>query len=156
MDFLNEFNKIMDESAYFSVLFLLSFLLLLPLLLFNIIFIRRIRKEEEKKRNLQLQHKKKVLKTSIVTQEKERKRIASDLHDHLIAQLHRAKLINRNTAVNEVLSESIAVARHISHDLSPPLLTQTSVKELFVDFLKPFQEKYINNYLVSFKQRRIY
>ncbi|QMU64081.1 MAG: histidine kinase [Flavobacteriaceae bacterium] len=84
-----------------------------------------------------------MLQISIIIQERERKRIASDLHDHLIAQLHRTKLINLDSSINGMLKKSIAMARYISHDLSPPLLAKTSVTSLFEDFLNPFREKYV-------------
>jgi signal transduction histidine kinase len=121
--------------------FLLIFLLLF-IYLFNKAYLKRIRKEEQKKAILQLNHQKELTTANILIQEKERQRIALDIHDNLISQLYRVKLLNNNISVNKILKKSIVTARTISHDLSPPLLTETSIKELFLDFLQPFQKAY--------------
>ena len=118
-------------------------LIILAFLFFYLkIFISRIKKEEHKKNELKLEYQKDLLKVSIEIQEKERQRIAMNLHDDIISQLNRVKLINNDPLINEMIKKSIFSARTISHDLSPPLLEQTSIGELILDFIQPYYRKY--------------
>lgn len=83
---------------------------------------------------LQLAYQRKLIETSILVQERERERIAADLHDALIGKLTTLRLQNQLTHKNNVidggLEESIAEARRISHDLSPPMLEFIELHEL--------------------------
>ena len=132
--------------THFLILFTGGVFLVVSLICFYILSIRsaikRIRIEEQKKQTLQLQHQTALLTNSVLTQEKERQRIAANLHDDVIAQLHRIQLLNQDTNLKPLLKESILVTRQISHDLSPPLLTATPMKELLLDFIHPFQKTY--------------
>lgn len=123
-----------------------ALVILLVLLFFLLLFIRsyiqKIRKTEEEKLQIVLKHQKQLLQNSIEIQEKERVRIAADLHDELIGQLHRIKLMNENATLNELLGKSISTARRISHDLAPPLLNQLSLNDLIGDFMQPLGTKY--------------
>ena len=131
------------------VLWLIIAVSFLSLLLVFIIFLSRmmfkkmlIRKTEEAK--IKLAHQQHLTNAVIKTQEKERKRIAADLHDALISKLtiiqikEQAKEENNETAA--LLSESIGIARGISHDLSPPLMEHTSLEELMEELLHPWKE----------------
>lgn len=101
-----------------------------------------MRKEEEERHQLALNHQKELSTATVEIQERERARIAGELHDDLIAQLYRIKLSNENSTINSMLIESIQKARNISHDLSPPMLEQVSFEIMLLDFLEPFQKKY--------------
>lgn len=105
-------------------------------------YIQRIRKEEEEKRRLQLAHQKKLLENTIASEEREKKRIAQSLHDDLLAQLYRVKLMNDNKEIASMLEQSMDQLRQISHELLPPLLAEISFEELMKDFLYPFKKKY--------------
>ncbi|MGH1336987.1 MAG: sensor histidine kinase [Aureispira sp.] len=98
-------------------------------------------------------HQKELLKNSIETQEKERKRIAENLHDDLISQLYRIKLMNDDAAINELVKKGITTTRTISHLLSPPLLEQTSFKELIIDFMVPYEKEYKVNFVINSEER---
>ena len=105
--------------------------------------IRRIRQEEQEKHEMELTYQKELLKTSIDTQEKERKRIAEELHDNVITQLYRIKLTNTEDQVlDEMLKDGITLTRTISHKLSPPFLEYKTVGMLIQEFIEP----YTNNY----------
>lgn len=95
---------------------------------------------------LEVEHQKKLLEVGLLAQEKERNRIASDLHDGLIGKLSvirmRAQLAKTPQDIEQMLGESIAEARRISHDLMPPLLEFSTVPELIERLLEPWQDKF--------------
>ncbi|WP_375560887.1 sensor histidine kinase [Bernardetia sp. OM2101] len=106
-------------------------------------YINRIRKEIQEKNFLVISHQKTLINSSIQILERERERISSDLHDDLIGQLYRIKLMNEDGKLNKLLAESISTARNISHDLTPPLIEESSLIELITDFIAPYKKKYI-------------
>jgi signal transduction histidine kinase len=120
----------------------LLMVLLFSLLLFIRIHVQRIRQEEAQKFQVQLEHQQALSTAMIEAQERERARLAGELHDGLVSQLYRVKLSNDNPKVNELLLRSIRNARALSHELSPPLLEQLSMEDLLLDYLAPFEKKY--------------
>lgn len=84
--------------------------------------------------NLQLAYQYKLIETSILVQERERERIAADLHDALIGKLTILRLSNqlkyKIDEIDAALDESIAEARRISHDLSPPMLGFMTLEDI--------------------------
>lgn len=121
--------------------------LLLGLLLFLFFFflrihLKRIKAAEEEKHRLEINHQKALASATVEIQERERARIAEELHDDLIAQLYRIKLSNFNPQINKMLKASIQKARGLSHDLSPPMIDQVNMETIFLDFIEPFRQKY--------------
>ncbi|SHJ62645.1 sensor histidine kinase [Aquimarina spongiae] len=118
-----------------------SLVLFSLLLLFIIIltkkYVTRIKREERQRANLKILHNEEMLQNSIEIQEKERIRIAADIHDELIGQLRRIQLMNNDDRLTEVLKNSIVTARRISHDLTPPLLEESTLGVLFENVLQP-------------------
>ncbi|MBE99978.1 sensor histidine kinase [Flavobacterium coralii] len=94
---------------------------------------------------MQLEHQKKLTETSLQAQEKERTRIASDLHDSLIGKLTVIRMKSQLglplTDIDSLLGESITDARRISHDLTPPLLEQTDIADLIENIIDPWRQK---------------
>ncbi len=92
-----------------------------------------------------LDHQKKLLETNLHAQEKERERIAADLHDSLIGKLTVVRMKSQLGAaaadVEEMLGESIAEARRISHDLTPPLIEFSTIDELIGNLISPWEQK---------------
>jgi two-component system NarL family sensor kinase len=97
-----------------------------------------------------LEHQKKLLETNLHAQEKERERIAADLHDSLIGKLTVVRMKSQLGAaaadVEEMLGESIAEARRISHDLTPPLIEFSTIEELISNLLDPWEQKLTIDY----------
>ncbi len=93
---------------------------------------------------LKLEHQKKLLENGILVQEQERTRIAADLHDSLIGKLTSLKLKHQldynSDEMDHLLGESIADARRISHDLSPPMLEFISLCELIDGIITPWKK----------------
>ncbi|KAF2519585.1 hypothetical protein E0W68_04370 [Flavobacterium salilacus subsp. salilacus] len=106
---------------------------------------KRMTEANLREARLQLEHQKKLLETNLQAQEKERMRIASDLHDSLIGKLTVIRMKSQvgvpATEIDIMLGEGIAEARRISHDLTPPLLEHTPLQELIADLLNPWSEK---------------
>lgn len=92
-----------------------------------------------------LEHQKKLMETNLEAQEKERGRIAADLHDSLIGKLTLIRMKSQIGApmpeIEGLLGESITEARRISHDLTPPLLEFSRAEELIENVLNPWREK---------------
>ncbi|HIB38059.1 hypothetical protein [Mesonia sp.] len=101
-------------------------------------YIQRIKKESE----LKLEHQQVLLENSIEIQERERNRIASEIHDNLIAQLYQVKLLNNEKELSSYITNSIQTARNISHELSPPLIENHTLEEVFEAFLFPLRKQY--------------
>jgi len=116
---------------------------------------QRIMQEELAKSQAKINHQNALLETNIQAQENERRRIAADLHDELIGKLTVAKLKNllayNQTELDHVLEESIAIARRISHDLSPPMLDFTDINELITELIQPWKEKFYITYLADIR-----
>lgn len=126
-------------------------LLILTLILYVKLHLKKMDRLTNAKNELKLEHQRQLLQNSIHTQEHERSRIASNIHDDLIGQLHRIKLINEDQSINTLLNASIKTARLISHDLVPPLINSLSFQTLVKEYMLPFGEKYdlsfcFNNY----------
>lgn len=98
---------------------------------------RKILISEQKAQQLKLQYQEELIQNNFKVQEKERKRIAEDLHDEIGSKLNVINLylhqlkksIPVNDSNNELLSEmdqtlgsTIDVSRNIAHELLPPTL----------------------------------
>lgn len=105
---------------------------------------RKIIKAKEKEAKTQLAYQQNLLETTIKTQEIERHRIAADIHDALIGKLTAIKMEQEITQKDQktidALHDSIAIARRISHDLSPPLIEFTKLPELIKELLYPWEQ----------------
>ncbi len=106
---------------------------------------KRMMQANLRQARLQVEHQKKLIETALVAQERERTRIAADLHDGLIGRLTLVRMKSQVGAapveVESLLGESIAEARRISHDLTPPLLQFSAMHELLDNLLEPWQQK---------------
>lgn len=106
---------------------------------------KRMAEAAVREANMKLEHQKMLLQTSLETQEKERNRIAADLHDGLIGKLTVVRLKSQigaeSTELDSLLGESIAEARRISHDLTPPMLAFSTPAEIIGNIVLPWQEK---------------
>jgi len=119
-------------------------LLITAIILFTRFYIQRMLREEQERAQLKLDYQKDLLNDSVRVQERERNRIAADLHDGLISRLNVLMLTLHSpqhtpVAPSELLKESITIARRISHDLSPPLLNETDLVDLVNDFIIPLK-----------------
>jgi two-component system, NarL family, sensor kinase len=129
-------------AIWLSVGVSLVLFLVIVLVLFTRIYIRRILAEQKERSQLKLDYQRELLKDSILVQERERNRISSELHDGLISKLNVLLLTlhsDNPEGAGALLRDSIGIARRISHDLSPPLLSETDLSHLVADFITPLK-----------------
>jgi two-component system NarL family sensor kinase len=126
-----------------SVVFVVTILLFVVWILYT--GYKRMMQANLRQASLQVAHQKRLVENSLLVQEKERTRIAADLHDGLIGRLTLVRMKSQVGAsiaeVETLLGESIAEARRISHDLTPPLLEFNRMEDLLDNLLDPWQQK---------------
>ncbi|MGB0870377.1 MAG: sensor histidine kinase [Flavobacteriales bacterium] len=110
--------------------------------LYTKLYIKRIKEEQSEKLDLKLFHEKELLTQSLEIQERERERIAGELHDHLVGQIRVAQLVSENPEVKSKLKSVIGDARRLSHDLLPPFLEKENIEQLISDYIYPFRKLY--------------
>lgn len=122
---------------------------LVMLLIFIIVLTRMIIRNsieaKTKENQLKLTNQQQLIQASITAQEKERERLASDIHDGLISKLNglklQAEIQYASTAVDIVdgLERCIMTARRISHDLSPPLIEHSTLEDVIDEVIEPYR-----------------
>jgi signal transduction histidine kinase len=145
-----------EELAY-TVFYVLLFLVLI--LITIVVFVYKSRKKifdkELEKKDLEIKFQKEILLATILTQEKERERIAQDLHDEISSKLNVVSLtLHSLKSASKSADEKIAViddviklnnnaienSRKIAHNLLPPVLEKfglnAAIDELVLDFEK--------------------
>ncbi len=141
-----EWQTIETVAFWITIAFLIILCLGIAIVFFVRVHLKRMLIAQEKLNVEKLIHQEELLRTSVTIQERERKRIASDLHDALIGKLNILSLAmaSKTDTVNpeKMLKESIATARRISHDLSPPLLEETSLTEWINEMTTPLRGTY--------------
>ena len=146
----------MEDNTFISILGISVCLLIIMAVTFILFFHqtkKKIIEKEVEKINIKLNHQKKILQTTINVQEKERNRIAQDLHDAISSKLNVVSLTTNvllddesiNAEQKEALSHILNIttrtlesARKIAHELLPPILDKFGLKialeELFEEF----------------------
>ena len=148
-----ENEKLIIQALVYSIIFLV--LITTGLILFFHYSRQKIVKKELEKAALKLENQQKILETSIAIQERERKRIAQDLHDAISSKLNIVSLSTNVLLVDKTISDkqrktleqilnittgTLESSRKIAHDLLPPILDKFGLKaaleELFEDCSK--------------------
>lgn len=109
---------------------------------------QRIARERDKLKNAQLEHQRKLLATSLEVQERERKRIAADIHDDLSSKLSVARLAlyrddqdaaQQKHELSVMMDQAINAARDIAYDMYPPLLAEFGLVDTLRDYIRPLK-----------------
>ena len=146
----------MNDSELIKVIiytFNAFILMALVLILFIYYSRKKIIRQEIEKRVLESNHQKEILRSVILTQESERKRIAQDLHDeissklniislnsHLLKsnQLAADELLEIANSITDLTTNALDSSRRIAHDLLPPVLEKfglhAGIEELVSEF----------------------
>lgn len=107
---------------------------------------RKILAGKKRENEIILAHKNTLIQASLESQEKERIRIASELHDGIIGQMAAVRLqvaMQKPAEVLDVqLGNTIDELRRISHDLYPPMYETQNLDVLIANVLKSYQSKY--------------
>lgn len=103
---------------------------------------KQIRKQLEEKARLKEEHQQDLLKAAVDMQEKERSRIAAELHDQIGNDLQTLKLflhqINQQELEHqstELLAQTIQDVRNLSHELMPASLESLGLKEALLSLI---------------------
>lgn len=137
----------MNTNSEFVYIIFYILLFLILVLVVIILFITKSRKKifetEIQKKDLEIKLQKEVLQATILTQEKERQRIAQDLHDEISSKLIAISLnLNllespktESSSKAEIIKNIIKInlntidnSRKIAHDLLPPVLEKFGLK----------------------------
>lgn len=150
---ISETTMISDMPEVLGYLFMTFVLMSFVLILFFYFSRKKIIQKEIENKNLEILHQKELIRSIIITQEVERKRIAQDLHDDISSKLnivslntHLLKtpnlsdeeLLNITNNITDLTKKALENSRRIAHDLLPPVLEKfglhAGVEELVVEF----------------------
>lgn len=168
------------ENQVITIVIIGTLLILLmagALLTFFFFSRKKIVEKELERKNLEIQHQKEMISSIIVTQEKERKRIAQDLHDDISSKLNvinlNANLLKDgelkpeeylivNDTILEATGKTLESARKIAHNLLPPILEKFGLKDAIEELADSFNNSrkinidynlaYPKNYFTSEKE----
>lgn len=102
-------------------------------------YIAHVRKNKRKASLLIHKMQAEYSESALYLQEKDRERIAGELHDNIISRLNLIRLNARYQDIGELhldLKNSMRVIREMSHHLTPPDLSETGPEELISDYLE--------------------
>ena len=117
----------------------LFFLTTLFITLLVINYLKSIKKNKKKVSQLVRNTKKEYWENTLLLQEKDRERLAEELHDNIISQLNliRLNLTDKNPdELNGDLKRSMQLIRELSHNLTPPDLDDIELADLIADYLE--------------------
>ncbi|MFT5822976.1 MAG: two-component system NarL family sensor kinase [Crocinitomix sp.] len=133
-------------ALWFGIVIVFVLLLVTSIIILVRINYEKILERSKEEAETQIKHQRELLETNIQIQEKERDRIAADLHDSLIGKLTVIRLKSQmqvdKDEIDEMMGETISEARRITHDLSPPLIEHTSICEILKELIDPWKATY--------------
>lgn len=107
---------------------------------------KKILAGKKRENDIAIAHKNKLIQSNLETQEKERIRIASELHDGIIGKIAAIRLqvaMNSSPHVLDTqIGETIDEVRRISHDLYPPSYEVQSLHVIIDNVLVHYKGKY--------------
>lgn len=131
-------------TIWIVIVILFVFLLIVSLIRLAHINFKRILETQLKETEIQLEHQKKLLESGIIIQEKERERIAADIHDSLIGKLTSLRLKNQmnfdREEIDLQIEECINDSRRVSHNLYPPMIEERSLYEMIDYIISPWRK----------------
>lgn len=130
------------------------FLLALGLVLFFLAYQRRIIQQQKEHQRKETDYQQKLIRANLLSQEKERNRIGKDLHDEVGAMLTTSKLYFRyldkeveadkfvvlKQKALQLLDETMASVRRVSHDLRPAVLERLGLVEAIANIADQLNE----------------
>jgi signal transduction histidine kinase len=148
---------------------LLMFFMAVTLLLFFYFSKKKIIQKELEKKNIELQHNKELFQATLEVQEKERKRIAQDLHDEISSKLNVVSLNCHFLTMDNIEKEKQAEiidtiidlsgkalenSRRIAHNLFPPVFDKLGLNSGVEELCKEFNT--LNNVAVNYESKIIF
>ena len=137
-------------ATWLGIIILVFIFLVVSIIVFTRLYFKRIILEQKKLNEAERSHQEALLLNSVLAQEKERTRIAGELHDGLISKLNVVTMAFRTKSKQIdpqlLLEESIRDARNLSHELFPPFFAERSLIDLVEEFITPLREVYMINF----------
>lgn len=143
----------------------LLFLTTLFIILLITIYLKNIKKNKQKLINLVRNTQSECLENTIYLQEKDRERLAEELHDNIISRLNLIRLNAQYKDMNEIntdLKNSMQLIRELTHNLTPPDLSEIELTGLIEDYLEQVKSsisveysKYIFGHLIISNQIKL-
>ncbi|MCI2229311.1 ATP-binding protein [Polaribacter sp. MSW13] len=150
-------HKLFTKENQIIIIVLIGVLLLLLMgiafLLFFFFSRKKLVEKELEKNSLEINHQKEIIQSIILTQEKERERIAKDLHDDISSKLNIINLntnllkdggltleesINIHNDILEATGKTLESARKIAYNLLPPILVEFGLKDAIEELADSF------------------
>lgn len=159
-------NEIMNSTLPLILLGIIGMLLLaIAVVVFFVVYQKRLFRQQEELRSMEVKYQKELLAAAIATQEQERERIANDLHDGVgsglsavrlyIAQLASTAPVNElATDAKGMLDDIIKQVRGVSHELLPSGLLRFGLVAAIEDHCQRLAK--INNLDVTFAYDQTY
>jgi signal transduction histidine kinase len=100
---------------------------------------KSIRKNKRKVMQMARDNQTESWENTIYLQEKDRERLAEELHDNIISRLNLIRLNAHSKDVNELnldLKNSMQFIRELTHNLTPPDLNEIELTDLIADYLE--------------------
>lgn len=138
-----------DFIIMFSIATAVMLLLAFSIILFVIFYQKRILSEQLKRQVMEVEYQQKMLQAALESQEKERSRLASDLHDSVGAMLSTIRLTlhplvkagngDSLDQTKQLLDETIETVRRISRDLLPTSLEKFGLSHAIKEMCERIQ-----------------
>ncbi|MCT2561973.1 sensor histidine kinase [Chryseobacterium herbae] len=121
----------------------LLFLITLFITVLTTTYLKSIKKNKRKVMQMVRNTQTECWENTLYIQEKDRERLAEELHDNIISRLNLIRLNTASKSVNE-LSQDIRVSmqliRELSHNLTPPDLDDIELPDLIADYLEQVED----------------
>ena len=146
----------MDGSSEYQVALLIAIgsigmlLLAIAIVLFMVFYQKKMAQEQVKRQRLELDHQTKMLQATLESQETERRKLASDLHDSIGGMLSAirmgvstlARSLPNPASVDQtkkMLDDTISSVRQISRDLMPSTLEKFGLAQALKELCESIQ-----------------
>ncbi|WP_080779880.1 sensor histidine kinase [Chryseobacterium phocaeense] len=121
----------------------LLFLMTLFITVLTSTYLKSIKKNKRKVMQMVRNTQTECWENTLYIQEKDRERLAEELHDNIISRLNLIRLNRAGKSANE-LSQDIRVSmqliRELSHNLTPPDLNDIELPDLIADYLEQIED----------------
>lgn len=128
------------------IMFGVFVLLVISLFAISYFAFKKLLAAKKRETDSYIEHKNKLIQSNLEVQEKERIRIASELHDGIIGKIAAIRLqLAMQKPVAEVdgqIGDTIDELRRISHDLYPPMYEVQSLNVILKNVLSNYDHKY--------------
>ena len=134
------------------------FFIILLIAAFYTLYMKSLAKSHQleiDKKNIELETQFDLSQSVIKSQEAERERIARDMHDSFIGELVRMQYkigMEQNVTAGEI-RDLVLKSRNIIHDLSPPMINESSIDILIEEEIKRYSDSFQYKFYNKIQQK---